>query len=426
MYAAVLRRGTPATGEGREVALKVPRPERLLEPGDAQRFVDEARMMSKVAHAGVVAVVDAGVLEDGQPYVAMERLAGETLAARISRDGALVLSEALVLFEQITDATAMLHDAGLVHRDLKAENVFLVPTVGGLRGQGALRAKLLDFGIAKDRTLPRSCSTTTGVVRGTPATMAPERFFGAPASEASDVYELAVILYVMLAGRLPWAGDETDPNARLYPLTLRQAGVAVSEALSIEVMRALSTRPEDRPGSARALSERVRKAATFGGAGLSGPTVTSEDLRSLVHSKTPMGTAVTSSPGPRAAVSQRPSRGLMAVAALAVAVATALVVGASTARGERVLATIGIAPVVVDIVVAARAAETPTTMHEVPTPPSDAKATEAPSAVAPKDQTKPSARRGGQTKRALAAPPAEPAATAAPAIPGGVYERPPY
>ena len=132
---------------------------------------------------------------------------------------------------------AALHEAGLLHRDLKPENVFL-PNDGG--------AKLLDFGIAKDISAPSSTTTQAGVARGTPATMAPERFFGAPASESSDVYELALLLYAMLVGHLPWA-DTTDASVRLDPVSPIDAGAGVSKKLSVEIMRALSTRPERRP-----------------------------------------------------------------------------------------------------------------------------------------------------------------------------------
>lgn len=250
-----------ASRDGREVALKVPR-ESSLSAKEQQRFLAEAVMLSRVEHPSIARVLDSGQLDDGTPYLAMQRYPGETLAQRLGSRGALPLERALDLFDQVADATHCLHEAGLVHRDLKAENVVLV--------EDGQRAVLLDFGIAKDVEAPASTTTQAGVARGTPATMAPERFFGAPASVASDVYELAVLLYAMLVGRLPW-DDVTNVEARLNPAP---PGSHVPSALASVVLRALSTRPERRPMSARALSDAVREAA--GGQGPKSGRVTAE------------------------------------------------------------------------------------------------------------------------------------------------------
>ena len=122
-------------------------------------------------------------------------------------------------------------------------------------------AVLLDFGIAKDLSAPASTTTQEGNVRGTPAYMAPERFFGQAAGITTDVYELALVLYAMLSARLPW-DDSTDPEARLLPRPFGDLGIAVPAALDGEVRRALSTRAQNRPPSARALAEAVRAAAS--------------------------------------------------------------------------------------------------------------------------------------------------------------------
>jgi hypothetical protein len=200
-------------------------------------------------HPSVVKVLAVGQLPDGRPYLAMERLEGETLASVIAR-GALPLARALEMFGDLCSAVHALHEQGLVHRDLKPENVFVV---------AERHAVLLDFGIAKDLDAPASTTTQEGNVRGTPAYMAPERFFGQPAGIATDVYELALVLYAMLAGRLPW-NDVADPEARLQPRSLCELAV-VPEALDVEIRRALSTRVQNRPASAPALLEAVRAAA---------------------------------------------------------------------------------------------------------------------------------------------------------------------
>ncbi|MFT3698146.1 MAG: serine/threonine-protein kinase [Kofleriaceae bacterium] len=227
----------------RRVALKV------LNEG-ASGYLEEAQRLQQIGHPSVVKVLAAGELPDGRPFLAMERLDGETLAHLIAR-GRLPLDRSLALFAELCSAVTALHDRGLVHRDLKPENVFVVS------GQHAV---LLDFGIAKDLAAPASTTTQEGNVRGTPAYMAPERFFGQPAGITTDIYELALILYAMLAGQLPWH-DSADPEARLSPIPLTELA-SVPDPLDVEIRRALSTRAQNRPASASALYTAVHAAAS--------------------------------------------------------------------------------------------------------------------------------------------------------------------
>ncbi|MCC6664696.1 MAG: serine/threonine protein kinase [Polyangiaceae bacterium] len=243
-----------ALWDGQDVALKVPR-ERELTPKDQERFLEEAKMLERVRHRAVVEVLGSGRLPDGLPYLVMRRYEGQTLAEYLTAQGALSLAHALDLFEQLSSAVETLHDAGLLHRDLKPENLLMV--------DGGRAVKLLDFGIAKQIDAPASTTTQAGIARGTPATMAPERFFGAPASKSTDVYELAVVFYAMLVGRLPW-NDVTNVQARLNPLSPSEAGAAVPETLSSTVMEALSTRPERRPSGVPELVQRVRASVRTG------------------------------------------------------------------------------------------------------------------------------------------------------------------
>jgi serine/threonine protein kinase len=238
--------------EGEVAALKVPK-DKQLGPKEQERFLEEAKMLERVRHRAVIQVLDSGRLPSGEPYILMRRYDGETLADHIRRVGRLGLAHALDLFEQLGSATSALHSAGLVHRDLKPENVLLL--------DGGKNLKLLDFGIAKDVNAPASTTTQLGIARGTPATMAPERFFGAPASESTDIYELGVVLYAMLVGRLPWP-EVTDPNARLNPVSPAEAGVELPEALATTLMKALSTRPERRPANVLAFVDKVKLSAT--------------------------------------------------------------------------------------------------------------------------------------------------------------------
>jgi serine/threonine-protein kinase len=234
-----------AVHNGQPVALKVPHDE--LSPKQQQRFLQEAGMLARVRHPAIVEVLDAGRLPDDRPYLAMRRHEGKTLAAYLEQHGAFDLRHALRLFDELADAAAALHDEDLVHRDIKPENVLLV--------EGAEHVVLLDLGIAKDLDAPASTTTQAGIAKGTPAVMAPERFFGAAASTRTDVYELAVVLYVMLVGRSPWS-DSADAAARLNPALPSELGVELPSALSEQLMRA-----EVRPSNARELAVCVREAA---------------------------------------------------------------------------------------------------------------------------------------------------------------------
>jgi predicted Ser/Thr protein kinase len=239
-----------ARRDGEEVALKVLRPELTLSEREVDAFLAEAQRAQRVTHPSLVEIRGAGVLPDGRPYLAMPRLHGECLAARVAR-GPIELERALRLFEGIVGAVSALHTAGLVHRDIKPENLFVV-------GDGDEHLVLLDLGIARDIDAPASTTTQAGLVRGTPAYMAPERFFGARASTLTDTYEAAVTLYVMLTGRLPW--DAQDARGRMSPRDPRTV-VALPEPVAKALLRALAIDETARPGSVRALHDELEQAA---------------------------------------------------------------------------------------------------------------------------------------------------------------------
>jgi serine/threonine protein kinase len=238
------------------IALKVLRADLALSDRERKRFLEEAGNMQRVRHVGLITMLGAGLLADGRPYICMPRLAGETLASRLAR-GRLPLESTLSIFDLMAKAVATLHMAGLVHRDIKPENVFLEAPADPSRPPHPV---LLDFGIARDLTQGQSTTTADGQFRGTPAYMAPERFFGSAANVRSDVYELAVTLYMMLVGRRPWA-DTGDAAGRLSPIHPRDFGVDLPADLVTVVLRALSTRPEVRPESALAFADAVRDGA---------------------------------------------------------------------------------------------------------------------------------------------------------------------
>ena len=420
-----------ADGPDGVIALKVPHPDRELVERDRRRYLAEAAMMSRVSHPAIVGVLASGILPDGRPFVAMPCLSGRTVAGRVSEDGPFELDTALNLIEQLADATMALHEADLLHRDLKAENVFLC--------DGGEAVKLLDFGIAKDRKAPVR-HTTTGMVRGTPATMAPERFFGSEATEQSDIYELAVVFYVMIVGRLPWAGEETDVAARANPLPPHIARSGLSYAVSEVVLGALATRPEQRPHTPRAFVEALRAAAAEPVKPMSNATVTSDHLRHLIEplpqidNQTPFDAAVASRPDgqPDTRVPRRGLAGLALAAALALLAGRELVASPSGA-----VATGSLGPTLAGVSVEIMAQLEATRNAVAPAPPraelvqrptAAPRATSTPVAAEPKPSPAKPAPMRETVKVTKAAPAAEPdAAPTEPApIPGGVHGTSPY
>jgi serine/threonine-protein kinase len=242
-----------------EVALKVLRSDEAATPKERERFLAEARNLAKVTHPAVVRVLAVGELPDGRPFLAMERLHGSTLAERLLMRR-IPLEQALVLFEQLTAAVAALHAAGLVHRDIKPENIMLVDE----------RIKLLDFGIARGTDDLPSTTTQAGLQRGTPAYMAPERFFGARATVSSDVYETAVVLYAMITGALPW--DPRSAKERLAPKPPSAHGVEVPPSFEAALMAALNPEPLHRPQTIGELVASIRRAGWEGDTQAAPPT----------------------------------------------------------------------------------------------------------------------------------------------------------
>ncbi len=243
-----------------EVALKVLRLDEAPTGKERERFLAEARNLARVIHPGVVKVLAVGELPDGRPYLAMERLRGGTLAERLLMQR-IPVEQALVLFEQLVAAVGALHAAGLIHRDIKPENVMLVDS--------GKRLVLLDFGIARGVDDLPSTTTQAGLQRGTPAYMAPERFFGARATVSSDVYETAVVLYVMVTGDLPWK-DPRSPKERLSPRAPSELGVVLPAGLEATLMKALGPEPVHRPATIAALVSEVRRVGWDGDTKLQG------------------------------------------------------------------------------------------------------------------------------------------------------------
>jgi serine/threonine protein kinase len=218
----------------------------------AERLRREARAAGRLDHPNIARVLDLGE-HDGRPYLVMELLEGESLAARIDRAGPMAPAEAARVVAAVADALQAAHSAGVVHRDVKPGNVFL--TSGG-------EVKVLDFGIA---WASGEAGLTTGDLLGTAAYLAPERALGRPAAAAADLYSLGVVLYELLTGRRPFQGGSdielamAQVNARPTPLALVAPSTPPPLAAACEA--ALAKDPAARPPSAAAFARLLRSPA---------------------------------------------------------------------------------------------------------------------------------------------------------------------
>ena len=188
---------------GRRSAIKVMNPAMVHDPDAVARFNREASNASRIAHPNVCAIYDFGETPDGLIYLAMEFIEGEPLTDLLEREGggALPLARAAEIFRQTADALQAAHDLGIVHRDLKPDNIMLTRRKGG-----GDTVKVVDFGIAKAVGGDESGQkvTKTGLVIGTPEFMSPEQLSGDTLDGRSDLYSLALVLYRMLTGKLPF------------------------------------------------------------------------------------------------------------------------------------------------------------------------------------------------------------------------------
>jgi serine/threonine protein kinase len=220
------------TTNGHDVVLKVPHLEYAADLVFHERFRREEDIGQRLDHPGVVKVLP--VDPKSRLYLAMEFIDGETLRERLRREKRLSIGEAVRIAIAIADTLEYLHEHGVVHRDLKPENVMLLP-------DGSV--KLLDFGIALDTTQRRMEWSGFSQTVGTPDYMAPEQIQGHPGDARIDIYALGVIVYEMLAGRVPF-GPDADRNEP--PTPLRQLRPDVSPALERVVMRAMASDPHRR------------------------------------------------------------------------------------------------------------------------------------------------------------------------------------
>lgn len=265
---SVYRASQPAMK--REVAIKILHPKLAGRKDLTSRFRREARAMSQLSHPNTVRVFMYGELEeDGSLYIVMEMLEGKNLNQVVRRGGPMPPERAIPILVQVCGALQEAHEMGIVHRDLKPENIFLC-------NQGGLVdfPKVLDFGLAKvteQQMQPGSMILTQeGMVFGTPEFMSPEQAQGRTLDARSDIYSLAVILYEVLTGKLPF--DAKTPmeyiqkhvTAPIIPLNSRVEGLTFPEGLGKVLARALEKKPEARYQSAAELAAALRPFAAEG------------------------------------------------------------------------------------------------------------------------------------------------------------------
>ena len=250
---------------GKRAAIKVVRSELLTNPLTVERFVTEARVVNQIQHPNIIDIFHIEQLEDGRPYLVMELLRGRTLGRRMA-DGRIPPQEAIDILLQICDALAAAHARGVVHRDLKPDNIFLVD---GGPGAAACTVKLVDWGIAKLMdAVPMSASmTTTGTLVGTPQYMSPEQARAKHVDGRTDVYSLGAIAYEMFLEGPPFQADNI---ADLVTMHLREDPPPPSEVwpdipeelerlLLAMLAKNLDGRPsvDDIQGTLRRVSERI-------------------------------------------------------------------------------------------------------------------------------------------------------------------------
>jgi serine/threonine-protein kinase len=245
-YELVRRLGSGGMGDvylarhvrlGREVAVKILKPDFAAQPDIVHRFFQEAKVVNEINHPHIVEIHDF-VEEPGRVYLVMELLQGRALVDLVTEERSLGVRRAAALFSQVCDALDAAHRRGVVHRDVKPDNIFV-----STGPDGSDFVKVLDFGIAR-RLSAGGSRTVAGAVMGTPFYMAPEQAAGRPVDARADLYSVGVALYEALSGTPP------ERIGHPAPLHSTRKGEPVPDELSELIHRCLDLDPARRPGSA--------------------------------------------------------------------------------------------------------------------------------------------------------------------------------
>ena len=246
---------------GRKVAIKIIRPD-SSEGVRARDLVGEARAVSAIRHRGIIDIFGFGTLPGVGQYLVMEYLNGRPLDEVILDRAPMPPTEAVRLIIEVLGALSAAHAVGVIHRDLKPGNIFLV-----LESNGSEYVKVLDFGLAKQGTTPNGPTpqTRASMIVGTPEYMAPEQACGQPVSPRTDLYAVGIILFEMLTGRLPFRGDSpmhvAIQQVQAQPPSPDSLVEGLPPELNALVLRLLAKEPEQRFSSAEAVARELKTIA---------------------------------------------------------------------------------------------------------------------------------------------------------------------
>jgi len=237
--------------------------------GAADRMRVEAQSLARLVHPNIVKVFDFEFTRDGRPFIVMERLEGHTLTQELRMRGELPALEAIDITRQLLSALSMAHSLGIIHRDIKLENLFLHRA-----GTGKPVLKVLDFGVAKIvegtselAPIPAQIPTRTGVVVGTPRFLSPEAAVGRAVDQRADVYSASVVLYMLLCGRGPWDDANSDAGVfsaqvhRAPPTPSNFAHQVIAPDLQAVVLIGMNKDPDERFQTAMAFDSALGKIA---------------------------------------------------------------------------------------------------------------------------------------------------------------------
>jgi eukaryotic-like serine/threonine-protein kinase len=305
------------TAIGRRVAIKVLHGSMASSPDAVQRFEREARAAGQIGSDHILEVLDLGTLDDGDRFMVLEYLDGETLSQRLKRVGQMSAKEIAVLVRQLLDGLEAAHGAGIIHRDLKPENVFILPKKAGRTDF----VKIIDFGISKFNALTNDGMrmTATGAVMGTPYYMSPEQARGAGQTDhRSDLYAVGVILYEAVTGRVPF--DGVTFNDLIFKIVLadttpaREVVPSLDPAFDSIIAKAMSKDPAFRFQSARDFEQALARWESSGAPVTIPPEASTDTARVLSGDRAEAPSAATPLRGTRNTWSQSSAGGSPAAA----------------------------------------------------------------------------------------------------------------
>ena len=257
----------------KQIALKVIHPEFAGQEAAAERFKREAMVTSRFQHPHVISAIDFGTMPDGGAFLAMELVRGRSLTEILEAEGCLPWGRACMLMSQLADALAAAKDHGIVHRDIKPDNILIAR-----RQDGTETVKVLDFGIARfsrESLTPPNMTvgaqvTREGMIIGTPGYMSPEQSIGEPADHRSDLYALGVILWECIVGKQLWDADSLKELIRAQlatdPPSVRASAddLTLPDELEGLVTSLLKREARDRPDDAAEVRDLLRILSNMG------------------------------------------------------------------------------------------------------------------------------------------------------------------